>query len=169
MCCWNTHLWQVRLTVREVPGGGCSPWLCSLCPGDLVECLPPRSASPLRSAWEARIASGPVLQLLLVANGAGLAPFLALLESLGQEPGPRPQVWLWVGCRTRQGGLPHAERLTAFQAEGVLHRLSVAESRPAAPDMPKRWVQDLLAAEVEEVGQLLFLALDRDGSFRMLW
>ncbi|CAE7885139.1 Dctn6, partial [Symbiodinium microadriaticum] len=144
----------LRLLVREVSGGVCSPYLCGRRPGDVVECLAPRR-SPLRAAWEApREAS----RLLLVANGAGLAPFLALLEQLSVSDS-RP-LYLWLGCRRRSGGLLYEERLEALEAQGALQRLSVAESRPlAAGEAQKPWVQDVLKAESEEVGQLLQLAL----------
>ena len=70
-----------------------------------MECLAPRR-SPLRAAWEApREAS----RLLLVANGAGLAPFLALLEQLSVSDS-RP-LYLWLGCRRRSGGLLYEERI----------------------------------------------------------
>ena len=133
-----------------------------------VRCLPPRRPSPLRAAWEARRAT----RLLLVANGAGLAPFLALFEKLAAEsPECRPPAWLWVGCRRREGGLPHQERLAALEAEGVLRRLAVAESNPTSSDAPRCWVQDVLRAEAEEVGQLLLLALNgqTDCDFGIFW
>ena len=91
--------------MREVSGGVCSPYLCGLRPGAVVECLAPRRRSPLRAAWEAREAS----RLLLVANGAGLAPFLALLEQLSVSDS-RP-LYLWLGCRRRSGGLLYEERI----------------------------------------------------------
>eukprot|EP00439_Symbiodinium_sp_Y106_P054594 s3821_g7.t1 len=143
----------LRLLVREVSGGVCSPWLSGLRPGDVVECLAPRRSSPLRAAWEAKKAS----RLLLVANGAGLAPFLALFEELSAVSESRPLLYLWVGCRERAGGLLYEERLHALEAQGALRRLSVAESRPqVAGEAPKPWVQDVLKAESEEVGELLF-------------
>ena len=92
--------------MREVSGGVCSPWLSGLRPGDVVECLAPRRSSPLRAAWEAKKAS----RLLLVANGAGLAPFLALFEELSAVSESRPLLYLWVGCRERAGGLLYEER-----------------------------------------------------------
>ncbi|CAE7945974.1 por, partial [Symbiodinium sp. KB8] len=153
----------LRLLVREVSGGVCSPYLCGRRPGDVVECLAPRR-SPLRAAWEApREAS----RLLLVANGAGLAPFLALLEQLSVSDS-RP-LYLWLGCRRRSGGLLYEERLEALEAQGALQRLSVAESRPlAAGEAQKPWVQDVLKAESEEVGQLLFGSPTQPGTGLML-
>ncbi|CAE7443841.1 PETH [Symbiodinium sp. CCMP2456] len=156
----------LRLLVREVSGGVCSPYLCGLRPGDVVECLGPRRPSPLWAAWEARPSS--TSRLLLVANGAGLAPFLALLEQLSVSDS-RPLLYLYLGCRERPGGLLYEERLEALEAQGALQRLSVAESRPLGAAKAQRpWVQDVLKVESEEVGQLLFGSPTEPGIGLML-
>jgi len=94
--------------------------------------------------------------LLLVANGAGVAPFIALLELLaaGRFVGGAPAVQLWMGCRRRADALPHSSRLEAFARAGVLQTLRVAESRPSSGQ--RQLVQDLLRGDADELGRLLF-------------
>jgi len=149
----------MRITVREVPDGLCSTWLCKAEPGSEILCLPPRRPSPLVSAWQARCETGIVPPLLLIANGAGIAPFIALLELLAARASDvRPRCMLWMGCRQQGNGMPHAPRLVDFMNIGVLQRLVVAESKPASPfaSSARRYVQDTFRDDKEEVGRLLF-------------
>eukprot|EP00928_Gymnodinium_smaydae_P081292 TRINITY_DN64841_c0_g1_i1.p1 TRINITY_DN64841_c0_g1~~TRINITY_DN64841_c0_g1_i1.p1 ORF type:complete len:936 (-),score=104.73 TRINITY_DN64841_c0_g1_i1:447-2915(-) len=159
----------LRLTVREVESGACSPWLCSIREGEVVRCLPPRRPSPLLAAWDLRRQSGQAPPLLLVANGAGVAPFIALMETLELERTMgrvAPACSLWMGCRRAPEALPHSVRLDAFQRNGVLIKVSIAESRPLN-DVAKtgacRFVQDSLALEADELGRLLFGTESSDG------
>merc|ERR1711920_736183 len=113
----------LRLTVREVVGGVCSPWLCNVNVGTELQCLPPHRPSPLVSAWENLHRVGLTPPLLLVAAGAGIAPFIALLDLLSKLPTVRQHCTLWMGCRHAQDALPHSARLQGFIQSGVLHRL----------------------------------------------
>merc|ERR1712107_353079 len=96
--------------------------------------------------------------LLLVAAGAGVAPFIALLELIAANFSVyRQQCILWMGCRNSRDALPHSSRLETFVHKGVIDRLVLVESRPLEASSAKRnWVQDRLVEDADEIGRLLF-------------
>jgi len=132
---------MLRITVREVSGGRCSPWLCTLKSGDLVECLAPRR----RSAIAAAVAQRPSAPVVAVAAGAGVAPFIALLEERSLGSSVAAPWLLFMGCRRGGDSLPHKSKLDSYVASGVLEEVVLAESRSL--HLPRQLVQDVVKAE----------------------
>mmetsp|Transcript_61479 Transcript_61479/g.191032 ORF Transcript_61479/g.191032 Transcript_61479/m.191032 type:complete len:116 (+) Transcript_61479:3-350(+) len=74
-----------------------------------------------------------------------------------------------MGCRRRVDALPHGERLQAFLQDGVLQRLSIAESRPGSgAEANRRLVQDALREDAEEVGARLYPCAGEQAEGAML-
>ncbi|HKJ95585.1 MAG TPA: benzoate 1,2-dioxygenase electron transfer component BenC [Gammaproteobacteria bacterium] len=98
---------ELRFLIRNVPGGLMSRYLAERArPGDAVTLTGPVGSFYLRPVTR------PVLML---AGGTGLAPFLAMLESL-RERGDGERVHL-VYAVTRDDDLVHVETLEGFAAD----------------------------------------------------
>jgi benzoate/toluate 1,2-dioxygenase reductase subunit len=81
---------RMRFLVRHIAGGVMSEWLSR----DGVLGAPVEVEGPMGSFLLARSA-GPKI---MVAGGTGLAPMLAMLDTLRTRPGPRSRVLLCFGC-----------------------------------------------------------------------
>lgn len=115
---------RMRFLVRYLEGGAMSEWLrddCSV--GAEVEIEGPLGSFGLAAT------NGPQL---LIAGGTGLAPTLAMLDSLRERPGPKPPVLLCFGCNTGDDLFYDDElELRAFWIPTLTIRLAVMEEPPA--------------------------------------
>lgn len=145
--------------------GSCTDWLAARRPGD------PLRVAVRPSAFRLPPAAGPGMQpppLLMIAAGAGVAPFRALIrEAVLRARASRPhmpRIVLLVGARDAAQSLPFGDELRAVAGDcgSVDLTLMVAESRPAAGD--GRYVQDLLAADEGGAGALVAALLKAPGS-----
>ena len=68
--------------------------------------------------------------LILVAAGAGIAPFPGFLAERAATPGAGP-TWLFFGNRQRSGDFFYRDALARWQEDGALTRLDTAFSRDA--------------------------------------
>jgi ferredoxin-NADP reductase/ferredoxin len=81
---------RLQFLIRHLEGGAMSRWLRQGCKvGDAVEIEGPLGSFGLAAG------KGPVL---MVAGGTGLAPMLAMLDSLRARSGPKPPMLLCFGC-----------------------------------------------------------------------
>jgi benzoate/toluate 1,2-dioxygenase reductase subunit len=114
---------RLRLLVRHIPGGVMSEWLRAGCaPGRLVEIEGPMGSFGLYPA------KGPHI---MVAGGTGLAPMLAMLDTLRLRPGAKPTVVLCFGCNTADDLFYLDEiELRAFWMPTLTTRIALME-RPA--------------------------------------
>ena len=115
----------IELLVRLLPGGVASEWLRgSARPDDVVELEAPFGSFFLRAEVRA--------PHLMIAGGTGLAPIMAMLDTLRRRPGRRPPVVLSFGCATA-AGLFHRDELDlrSLWMPGLDVRLSV-DRGPAA-------------------------------------
>ncbi len=102
-----------------------------------------------------RLPPDPRVPIIMVGPGTGLAPFRgflqerAALKAKGEPVGPAE---LFFGCRRPDQDFIYAAELEGFAADG-LTRLHVAFSR--ADGVPKRYVQDLIRAEADQLWPLL--------------
>lgn len=84
-----------ELLVRLLPGGVMSDWLGRACPDDVVELEAPFGNFFLRD--EVRSPH------LMIAGGTGLAPMMAMLDTIRARPGRKPKILLSFGCATTAG------------------------------------------------------------------
>lgn len=129
--------------------GRATGYLASLRPGDLTAglVLPDRHLFPQTL--------GRTVPLIIVCTGAGVAGPLALLRA-GYRGGP---LWFVYGVRNWQDHGLYRDELQRFAQAGVISRLDIAESRPTMADRPRRYVQDVLVEESDEL-----MAWLRDGA-----
>jgi benzoate/toluate 1,2-dioxygenase reductase subunit len=115
---------RLRLLVRHIPGGAMSEWLRGGCaPGQPVEIEGPMGSFGLSPV------KGPHI---MVAGGTGLAPLLAMLDTLRLRPGPKPPVVLCFGCNTADDLFYLDElELRTFWMPTLTARIALME-RPAA-------------------------------------
>jgi sulfite reductase (NADPH) flavoprotein alpha-component len=133
--------------------GAASSWLCRLPLGSRID-------AQLRHHPDFNPPLDRTRPLILVAAGAGLAPFPGFIaERRGMaDAGP---LWLLFGNRKRTGDFFYRQPLEQAQRDGCLHRLDTAFSRDADDG---RYVTECLreqGAEVmrwmEELGALIYV------------
>ena len=115
---------RMRFLVRYMAGGVMSEWLRTACGvGCEIEIEGPLGSFGIAAT------GGPQL---MIAGGAGLAPILAMLDSLRAGPGPKPPVLLCFGCNTGNDLFYDDElELRAFWMPSLTTRLAVMEDPPA--------------------------------------
>jgi cytochrome P450 / NADPH-cytochrome P450 reductase len=129
--------------------GACSNFLRPHRAGDMVFAF----VKDTKSAF--RLPPDPRVPIIMIGPGTGLAPFRgflqerAALKAKGEPVGPAE---LFFGCRRPDQDFIYADELKAFAAAG-LTRLHTAFSR--AESHPKRYVQDLIKAEADQLWPLL--------------
>jgi cytochrome P450 / NADPH-cytochrome P450 reductase len=101
-----------------------------------------------------RLPDDPLVPIIMVGPGTGLAPFRGFLQeraarkAKGATLGP---AMLFFGCRHPEQDYLYADELKAFAADGITE-LHTAFSRA---DTPKTYVQNLIAAQQERVWSLI--------------
>ncbi|KAI8994647.1 hypothetical protein BDB01DRAFT_846667 [Pilobolus umbonatus] len=110
--------------------------------------------------------------LILIGPGTGIAPFIGFLEhrqtqreirlalgGVGHQPrrqikeafGP---IFVYYGFRNKSKDFLFEQEIRAFEKDGTITQLSLAESR-ASDGTPKTYVQDLLRRDMEKLYDLI--------------
>jgi sulfite reductase (NADPH) flavoprotein alpha-component len=85
--------------------------------------------------------------VIMVGPGTGIAPFRAFLQER-KAAGGTGKNWLFFGDQKAATDFLYREELEAYQAEGILHQLSLAFSRDQAE---KIYVQHRMMEQAEEL------------------
>lgn len=88
--------------------------------------------------------------VILVGPGLGIAPFRSFIESRSLKANNRCTTYLYFGCRYKIADYYFREELEQYHREGSI-RMKVAFSR----EVPKRYVQDLLAEDSDLIRRLI--------------
>ena len=135
---------NVALTVKRVPGGLVSEWLCSLKVGDRIAVTGPFGSTFL-------MPDDPEANVLMVCTGTGSAPFRAFTEHRRRTaPNAPGRLVMFFGART-PAELPYFGPLQKVPRR-LLEQHLVFSRRPGKP---KEYVQDRIRAAAEDVGPLL--------------
>ncbi len=113
---------ELEFLIRRVPDGAFTPLLWELGVGDRLFIGRPKGLFT-RIPRDARTH-------LFIATGTGLAPFVAMIETLRLEPAPPSAVVIHGVARV--GELAYRDRFEAWEAEGLL-RYVPSISRPDDP------------------------------------
>ncbi|XP_006902233.1 PREDICTED: methionine synthase reductase [Elephantulus edwardii] len=118
--------------------------------------ISPRPINPFRFPED------PLIPVVMVGPGTGVAPFIGFLHHREKLQEQRPGVnfgatWLFFGCRHRDRDYLFREELQHFLQQGVLTHLKVSFSRePVGEDTAApRYVQDNLRLHAGQVAQVL--------------
>lgn len=134
---------------RGIFRGTGSGYLNTVRPGDTVLAR----VQPCREAF--RIHHGDRTPIIMVAAGTGLAPFRGVIadrRALAASGTQLPPALCYFGCDAPDADLLHAEELRAAERAGVVSlRFALRE----APVGGRRFVQDRIAAEADEVWDLV--------------
>ncbi|MFE7613922.1 cytochrome P450 [Streptomyces celluloflavus] len=133
------------LMVALKPGGTGSGYLHGLRPGDTVLAR----VQPCREAF--RLDPADPTPLIMVAAGTGLAPFRGVVADR-LAAGPSGPARLYFGCDDPDADFLHAAELAAAQEAGALSLRPVFSARP---EHGHRYVQHRIAAEADQVWELL--------------
>ncbi len=136
------------------------------------------AAVPLLAQVQAshfRLPADPATPVVMIGPGTGIAPFRAFLQHR-ERLGARGRAWLFFGDQRSATDFLFRDEIEAWQAKGVLARLSLAWSRDgarktyvqhrmaeAAPDL-WRWLQD--GAHLYVCGDASRMARDVDAALR---
>lgn len=135
---------NVALTVKRVPGGVCSPYICDLAKGAAVDVTGPFGATFL-------MPNDPGANIIMICTGTGSAPFRAFI---GRRRRTMPQasgsLLLFFGAR-RPEELPYFGPLQKLPASFLAQHLCFSRM----PDRPKTYVQDAIRLDGDRVGGLL--------------
>jgi benzoyl-CoA 2,3-dioxygenase component A len=135
---------NVALTVKRVPGGLVSDWLCNVKPGDKVQVTGPFGATFL-------MPDDANADIVMICTGTGSAPFRAFTERRRRAaPGAPGKLMLFFGARTPEE-LPYFGPLakvpkTLLDQELVYSRLTNA---------PKEYVQDRMRTRGPDLANVL--------------
>ncbi|MGE0768659.1 MAG: benzoyl-CoA 2,3-epoxidase subunit BoxA [Hyphomicrobiaceae bacterium] len=134
---------NVALTVKRVPGGLVSEWLCNLKVGDRISVAGPFGSTFL-------MPNDPAAHILMICTGTGSAPFRAFTERRRRSPPARGRLVMFFGARTPEE-LPYFGPLQKVPAS-LLEQHLVYSRRS---DAPKEYVQDRMRAKSPEIEPLL--------------
>jgi benzoyl-CoA 2,3-dioxygenase component A len=135
---------NIALTVKRVPGGLVSEWLCNLKVGERIAITGPFGATFL-------MPNDPNANILMVCTGTGSAPFRAFTERRRRAaPGAPGRLVMFFGART-PGELPYFGPLQKVPASLLEQHLVFSR----LPDAPKEYVQDRMRANAASVAPLL--------------
>ncbi len=140
---------MLELLIRLLPGGAVSQWLTSAKPDDIVELEAPFGTFFLREDVRA--------PHIMIAGGTGLAPMMAMIDSIRARSGRKPPVLLSFGCAT-PAGLFNREALDlrGLWMPGLEVRLSV--DRGAADGVRTgNPVEAVTAADVRDPATVAYL------------
>lgn len=135
---------NIALTVKRVPGGVASTYLCDLKRGDKVAVTGPFGATFL-------MPGDPAADIIMICTGTGSAPFRAFTERRRRAmPGASGRLVMFFGART-PGELPYFGPLQKVP-KTVLEK-HLVYSRVAG--QPKEYVQDRMRTEHARIAELL--------------
>jgi benzoyl-CoA 2,3-dioxygenase component A len=135
---------NVSLTVKRVPGGLVSEWLCGLKVGDRVSVTGPFGATFL-------MPNDPAADIVMICTGTGSAPFRAFTERRRRAaPGAEGKLVMFFGARTPQE-LPYFGPLQKVPASLLEQHLVFSR----LPGRPKEYVQDRMRASAPRLADLL--------------
>ncbi len=138
----NTN--NLALTVKRVPGGVASPWLCDLKLGESVPVVGPFGATFL-------MPDDPDADIIMLCTGTGAAPFRGFTERRRRLASKgRGRLHMFFGARTPEE-LPYFGPLQKVPAS-LLHQ-ELVYSR--LPGQPKEYVQARLLARAADLAALL--------------
>jgi benzoyl-CoA 2,3-dioxygenase component A len=135
---------NIALTVKRVPGGLVSDWLCGLKPGDKVHVTGPFGATFL-------MPDDANADIVMICTGTGSAPFRAFTERRRRAaPGAPGKLLMFFGART-PGELPYFGPLakvpkSLLDQELVYSRL---------PNSAKEYVQDRMRRRAGDLATIL--------------
>lgn len=98
-----------------------------------------------------RLPADAATPVIMVGPGTGIAPFRAFLQHR-EAIGAKGPAWLFFGDQRRATDFLFGEEIAAWQAKGVLSRLSLAFSRDQAA---KIYVQDRMREEAADLWRWL--------------
>lgn len=135
---------NLALTVKRVPGGLASNYVCDLKKGDEVLVTGPFGDSFL-------MPNHPEANIVMICTGTGSAPFRAFTERRRRKQPDAPgRLMLFFGARS-PGELPYFGPLTKLPK--TLIDTNLAFSR--VDGQPKTYVQDKIRERSADLGQLL--------------
>lgn len=135
---------NLALTVKRVPGGLASNYVCDLKKGDEVLVTGPFGDSFL-------MPNHPEANIVMICTGTGSAPFRAFTERRRRKQPDAPgRLMLFFGARS-PGELPYFGPLTKLPK--TLIDTNLAFSR--VDGQPKTYVQDKMRERAADLGQLL--------------
>ena len=155
----RAHPEEVHLTIAKatvIAGGRLRKGVAStmfaerLAPGDRVRVF-------VQPSHGFRLPADPLVPIVMVGPGTGVAPFRAFLEER-RASGATGDAWLFCGDRNRATDFLYEDELAAYLADGTLARLDTAFSRDQET---KVYVQD----RMREHGAELFPWLERGAYF----
>lgn len=134
---------NISLTVRRIPGGLCSNYICDLKRGDTVRLSGPYGASFL-------MPNDPAAKLIMICTGTGAAPFRAFtMRHQRVMPDIHGALHLFFGARS-------PDQLPYFGPLGKVPDSFLAKhfafSRVAG--QPKQYVQDKLREDAETIAPM---------------
>ena len=135
---------NLALTVKRVPGGLVSEWLCNLGVGDKIAVTGPFGSTFL-------MPDDPAANIVMICTGTGSAPFRAFTERRRRAaPSATGRLVMFFGART-PGELPYFGPLQ--KVPGRLLEQHLVFSRRA--DAPKEYVQDRMRTKAADLSPLL--------------
>lgn len=146
----KAHTSEVHLTVAAVryeSHGRRREGVCSTFLSDRAATVPVF----VHTAKHFRVPEDPSTPVIMVGPGTGIAPFRAFLQER-KASGATGKNWLFFGDQKASTDFLYREELEAYQAEGILHKLSTAFSRDQAE---KVYVQHRMLEEAEDLFDLL--------------
>ncbi|MBS0558944.1 MAG: benzoyl-CoA 2,3-epoxidase subunit BoxA [Proteobacteria bacterium] len=138
----NTN--NLALTVKRVPGGVASSYLCDLALGEKVSVVGPFGATFL-------MPDDPEADIVMICTGTGAAPFRGFTERRRRtSAGVRGKLLMFFGARTPQE-LPYFGPLQKVPAR-ILDQELVYSRQPGSP---RRYVQDRMRERASDIADLL--------------
>jgi benzoyl-CoA 2,3-dioxygenase component A len=135
---------NIGLTVKRVPGGRASNYICDLKVGDTVQVTGPFGATFL-------MPEDPEADIVMVCTGTGSAPFRAFTERRRRAAPDAPgKLVMFFGARTPEE-LPYFGPLQKVPRSLLEQHLVFSRIR----DRPKEYVQDRMRAEAVRLAGLL--------------
>ena len=138
----NTN--NLALSVKRVPGGAASSWLCDLAKGAQIDVVGPFGATFL-------MPDDPDADLLMVCTGTGSAPFRGFTERRRRTGGgTRGRMHLFFGARTPEE-LPYFGPLQRLPASLLAQDLVYSR----LPGAPREYVQHRMATRADAIAALM--------------
>ena len=135
---------NVALTVKRVPGGLVSEWLCNLKVGERIAVTGPFGSTFL-------LPDDPAANILMICTGTGSAPFRAFTERRRRvAPAGPGRLVMFFGART-PGELPYFGPLQKVP-RSLLEQYLVFSR---APGVTKEYVQDRMRANAAAIEPML--------------